>query len=161
MSHRHLQWFQGCFVRQDNMNIYHRLHCVSSCPPSNSQAAECRVHDPTLFVPLLMVPNCYQAISKESSRQEQQGCSSIKLALSYIYPMCLVITYSEILPLAKQTADSIVEEFIFRVFWWHQHFLKHQMKTVRMCVFQVKNEFLTFSVHLCLNACILCNAYPT
>lgn len=66
------------------MNIYHTLYCVLSCPPSNSQAAECRVHDPTLFVPLLMIPNCYQAISKESSRQEQQGFSSNKLALSYI-----------------------------------------------------------------------------
>lgn len=57
--------------------------------------------------------------------------------------MCLVMTYSEILPLAKQTADSIVEEFIFSVFWRHQHFLKHQILTVRKCVFQVKNEFLT------------------
>lgn len=55
--------------------INHAVRCVSLCPPSNSQAAECRVHDPTLFVPLLMVPNCYQAISKESSRQKQQGFS--------------------------------------------------------------------------------------
>lgn len=34
--------------------------------PSNSQAAECRVHDPTLFVPLIMVTNSYQTVSKQS-----------------------------------------------------------------------------------------------
>lgn len=71
-----------CVIGHEYIN--HTLRCVLLCPPSNSQAAECRVHDPTLFVPLLMVPNCYQAISKESSRQKQQGFSSNKLAVSYI-----------------------------------------------------------------------------
>lgn len=34
--------------------------------PSDSQAAERRVHDPTLFVPLIMVANGHQTISEES-----------------------------------------------------------------------------------------------
>lgn len=36
----------------------------------NSRAAERRVHDPALFVPLLMIPCCYQAIAKEPSKKE-------------------------------------------------------------------------------------------
>lgn len=34
---------------------------------SHSQAAECGVNNPPLFIPLIMVPRCYQAIAQESA----------------------------------------------------------------------------------------------
>lgn len=49
-----------------NISVKYEAH-TPPCPflSTNSQTAECGVHDPPLFVPLLMVPDAYQTIPEE------------------------------------------------------------------------------------------------